>query len=96
MEPLLREPDGMDNHRDSPDETVGTRDYLGSGYLIVSNSRSEPLAFSLSFAGLPDEAGALIDFFSGRCAAAVRGGGAGISLDAFGTAVYKVVAGPFQ
>jgi hypothetical protein len=92
LAPLLREPawTAWTAAPTSADVTVGTRDYLGSGYLIVSNNRPEPSAFSVSFAGLPYEAGSLIDFFSGRCAAAVRGGSAGISLDPFGTAVYKV------
>jgi hypothetical protein len=98
LSPLLRGPawTAWTATPDSSEVTVGTRDYLGSGYLIVANSRSEPLAFSVSLAGLPYQAGALIDFFSGRCAAAVRGGSAGISLNGFGTAVYKVEAGICQ
>jgi hypothetical protein len=77
----------------SPDVIVGTRDHRDERYVILSNSMARPLEIEISFSGLPCTPGMLTDYFSGeqiRVNTRSLAATAPLSLDAHGTAVYRV------
>ena len=77
----------------SPDVTVGTRDYRGECYVILSNALAKPLDIEVSFSNLPYTPAMLTDFFTGQhVAMRIKEpvGIAPVSLGAYGTAVYRV------
>ena len=75
--------------------TVGTRDYQGQGYLLVSNTSDAAVTVTFTLTGLPYTPQRVVDYFTGQAVTTVAGNAFTVTLPALGlnsgTAVYQIV-----
>lgn len=101
--PLIRMPHWTSwtvSHNGGNSVSVGTRDYLGQGYLMVLNESAAPKTITFTLSGLPYTATTVLNYFTNATVTSVSGNTFTVTLPALGlnsgSAVYKLagVAGP--